>query len=291
MAHRWVLLLGAACGTETPEAPVAARVQWRGGPTVLVERDGFRLLTDPMLGPREREAFVLPRHPSTGVENAPVARYTEPPAEPLGTLDLVILSHGHADHWDDTARRVLPKDLSFVLPPDTVDAATAAGFTRLHPLGWGESTSFPTDTGELRITAVQAEHSHDGELDASLGRGNGYLLEWQGSRDWTVYWTGDAVFGDAMRDVAERYAPIDLWLPHLGAVGMDGARGLRTMDADEAVAAAASLRPRQVMPIHHTTFGHYREPVTAFSQAAAAKGLPAAIHVPVDGAWWMPSSR
>ncbi|MGK3961672.1 MBL fold metallo-hydrolase [Sorangium sp. So ce118] len=277
----------ASAGPSVDANPDAAggRLQWRGGPTAILERDGLRLLTDPVLGPRGPAAFVLPRHPSTGVENAPVARYTDPPAEPLGRLDLILLSHNHADHFDAVAKETLPKDVPFVLPPDAVDAARAAGFTRLTPLDWDAETVIPTRSGRLRIVAVPANHSHDAALDATLGKGNGYVLRWEGAAPYSVYWTGDAVFTEPMRAVAARFAPIDLWLPHLGAVGVDGARGLRTMDAEEAVAAAALLRARHVIPIHHTTFAHYREPVTAFVQRAGTKSLHAHVHVPTDGAW------
>ncbi|WP_437933473.1 MBL fold metallo-hydrolase [Sorangium sp. So ce341] len=281
---------GPSAGAPAAADASSGRLQWRGGPTAILERDGLRLLTDPVLGPRGPAAFVLPKHPSTGVENAPVARYTDPPAEPLGRLDVILLSHNHNDHFDAVARETLPKDVTFVLPPDAADAARAAGFTRLTPLDWDAETVIPTRAGRLRILAVPANHSHDAALDATLGKGNGYVLRWEGATPYSIYWTGDSVFTEPMRAVAARFAPIDLWLPHLGAVGVDGARGLRTMDAEEAVAAAALLRPRHVIPIHHTTFGHYREPVTAFVQRAATKRLPAHIHVPTDGAW-MPLPR
>ncbi|WP_437573379.1 MBL fold metallo-hydrolase [Sorangium sp. So ce887] len=281
---------GPSAGASAAAEATSARLQWRGGPTAILERDGLRLLTDPVLGPRGPAAFVLPKHPSTGVENAPVARYTDPPAEPLGRLDVILLSHNHADHFDAVAKETLPKDVPFVLPPDAAEAARAAGFTRLTPLDWDSETVIPTRAGRLRILAVPANHAHDAALDATLGKGNGYVLRWEGENPYSIYWTGDSVFTDPMRAVAARFAPIDLWLPHLGAVGVDGARGLRTMDAEEAVAAAALLRARHVIPIHHTTFGHYREPVTAFVQRAATKRLSAHIHVPADGAW-MPLPR
>src|SRR3954469_18708733 len=63
-----------------PQAGPGLRVRWLGGPTATLERGALRVLTDPMLGPRGDNAFTLPKHPSSGALNAPVARYTEPPA-------------------------------------------------------------------------------------------------------------------------------------------------------------------------------------------------------------------
>lgn len=154
------------------------RIEWRGGPTAILEKGGLRVLTDPMLSLRGPAAFVLPKHPSTGAPDAKSARYTEPPAHPLGELSLIIPSHNHADHFDERARELLPKKTLFVLPPNAL--------------------------------------------------------------------------------------------------------GLRTMDADEAVKGMEILRPRLTVPIHHTTFGHYREPIEALEQRVAAKGL-AGLRVPREG--------
>jgi L-ascorbate metabolism protein UlaG (beta-lactamase superfamily) len=258
-------------------------LEWRGGPTAILERAGLRLLTDPVLGPRSKNAFVLPKHPSTGVLDAPVARYTDPPANPIGRVDLIVLSHNHADHFDATAKQTLPKDVLFVLPPGAAAAVSSYGFTNLRPLDWNEETQVTIGEAQLRITAVPARHAHDPAIDASVGKGNGYVLTWERPAPYSVYWTGDAVFSPEMRETAIRFARVDLWLPHLGAVGVDGAAGLRTLDAEEAVQAMTLLQPRRTIPIHHTTFGHYREPVAAFVQRATANGMVAGITLPIEG--------
>ena len=106
------------------------------------------------------------------------------------------------------------------------------------------------------------------------GKVNGYVLSWEGAAGpYRIYWTGDSVLFDGQSDAVASLGPIDLLLPHMGAVGVDGPKGLRTMDADEAVTLIARVRPRRVVPIHHTTFGHYREPISALAQRAAAAGL------------------
>ncbi len=234
----------------------------------MLEHGGLGVLTDPMLGARGRAAFVLPKHPSTGVPDAPIARYVEPAPLAFGELAAIVISHTHADHVDATAKAVLPKELPLVVAAAGADAMRAAGFRDVRALDWGESTTLTKGTTSLAITAVPAHHAHDATLDHELGRGNGYVLAWTTpAGTFRAYWTGDAVLADESRELVARFGAIDLLVPHLGAVGSDGALGLRTMDADETLQLVDRIAPRWVVPIHHTTFGHYREPVEALRDA------------------------
>ena len=261
-----------ATHAETPAA-VSGKIRWIGGPTALLEYAGLRAITDPMLGPRGPNAFVLPKHPSSGVLNAPIARYTAPASFTFAGLDAILISHTHADHVDARAKELLPKHLPLVVAAAGGDAMRAAGFSDVRGLDWGESTTISARGVTLRVLAVPAHHSHEADVDREVGKGNGYILEWSGAGgNYRVYWTGDAVLGDETRDFSAHFGQVDLLLPHMGGVGGDGERGLRTMNADELLELVQRVQPRLVVPIHHTTFGHYREPIEALEQRVQEAG-------------------
>ena len=61
------------------------RIRFLGHATVLIELDGVRILTDPVLGPRV----------------GPLIRIASPPApEHIDGIDIVLVSHAHHDHLD-----------------------------------------------------------------------------------------------------------------------------------------------------------------------------------------------
>lgn len=274
-----VIILGAAlaacAGTPPPAHPAAAHgsIQWLGGPTAVLEYGQLRAITDPMLGARGPNAFVLPKHPSTGEPNAAIARYVAVPAHTLAGLNAILISHTHNDHVDARAKELLPKNIPLVVAAAGADSLRAAGFSDVRGLDWGETTTISAGATTLRVLAVPAHHSHDSETDREVGKGNGYILEWRdGASSYRAYWTGDAVVSDETQHFVDHYGQVDLLLPHMGGVGGDSNRGLRTMNAEEALELTRRVNPKRVMPIHHTTFAHYREPIEALEQLAQEQG-------------------
>lgn len=263
------------------------RLTWLGGATTHLELGSFRILTDPMFceGP---QAFFMDGHPSTGEDNVPIARLTPLPVVTVDRLDLLMVSHLHSDHFDACAVERLDKRLEVIAPTPNLTQLQQWGFQQLNGLDWNEERAWGRGDEHLRVIAVPAHHSHDPGVSHDLGVVNGYLLEHVGQTGVArVYWTGDTVWFEEMHRVVERFPIIDLLLPHLGAVGKDGPWGLMSLDGVEGARVVMVARPRTVIPIHHSTFSQYVEPVSRFVQEVRATGLTGELVVLGEGETWV----
>jgi len=81
------------------------RITLIGGPTALIEIDGFRILTDPTFD--APGAYQLP-HVKLEKLSGPALK-----PEAIGEVDAVLLSHDqHADNLDHSGKDFLPKPIA-----------------------------------------------------------------------------------------------------------------------------------------------------------------------------------
>jgi L-ascorbate metabolism protein UlaG (beta-lactamase superfamily) len=221
-----------------------------GGPTTLLEVEGWRILTDPTFdapGRTYRFGWGTSSRKTTG----PAI-----PAAELGPVDAVLLTHDHhADNLDDTGRGLLP----------TVGAVitTASGAVRLghHVRGlrpWETTHLVAPDRPTITITATPARHGPAGSRPI-VGEVVGFDLAWAGQEHGSVWVSGDTVLYDGVRSVTRRLA-IGTAVLHLGKVGFPITGPLAyTMAAWDAVELVRLLRPASVVPVHYEGWSHFRQ--------------------------------
>jgi L-ascorbate metabolism protein UlaG (beta-lactamase superfamily) len=198
---------------------------------VRVELAGATVLTDPLLtsrvGPLRRVAPV----PDPAVRSG---------------VDLVLLSHLHADHLHLPSLRLLGPDVRLVVPRGAGSWLRRHGFAHVEELSPGDSLT----SGRLRITGVPARHSGhrwgprltSGPDSAAMG----HLLE---GDSWSVYLSGDTGLHDGMRLLGDR--GLDVAVLPVWGWGLDLGPG--HLDPVEAAEAVARLRPRYAVPVHWGT--------------------------------------
>jgi L-ascorbate metabolism protein UlaG (beta-lactamase superfamily) len=220
-------------------------VTYIGGPTLLLEIGGLRLLTDPTFD-------------RAGSQYDRLQKLTKPAirADRIGRIDAVLLSHDqHPDNLDNTGRALLGGAGQVVTTPQ------AAARLRGKALGlepW-EATDIERPDGErLRVTATPARHGPPG-CESYMGAVTGFVVSWSGEPRSAIYISGDTVFFEEISEVSERFS-IGIAVLHLGDAHV-AARGPHrlTMNAEEGVHAAQVIRPHTVLPVHYDGWAHFQE--------------------------------
>ena len=252
-----LLLISLLCLSAEGFTQEKKEIQWIGGPTYILKLGSFKILTDPMLGPKSKEAFRIKIHPTTGEKNAAIERFSDPAEFDRSNIDLLLISHMHPDHIDPAAVEILDKNLKTITTAQGVPTMQKWGFTNSLGLEWKDTVTMKKGKEYLKIIAVKSMHAEE-PLNSELGKGNGYIIEYgSGKSIFRIYWTGDTVWFDEIASFSS-YGKIDLLIPNMGAPG-NGKRGL---DALQALKIITALDPKKIIPVHHTTFSHYAEPIS-----------------------------
>ena len=221
-----------------------------GGPTVLVEAAGWRLLTDPTFDPAGRKYKFGWGSGSQKLAGPAIAPDDLPP------IDAVLLSHDHhGDNLDEAGRAFLPR-AGVVVTTSSGAGRLGEGARGLDP--WQTTRLEAEGRPAIEITATPCRHgpplSHP-----IVGDVIGFALRWDGQEHGVLWISGDTVLYDGVREVGERLE-VDTALLHLGGVKFPVSGPVRyTLTAKEAVELVRHVKPRTVVPVHYEGWKHFRE--------------------------------
>jgi L-ascorbate metabolism protein UlaG (beta-lactamase superfamily) len=173
----------------------------------------------------------------------------------LGKVDLILVTHGHLDHYLDAPALAKLTGAPLWAPAGLAQSMQTLGIlpvAQANRMNKGGSI-MPFGAGSVRITMVHAEHSselvwHNPATDKDEthvgGEPCGFLIEFEnGFRIWHMGDTG--LFGD-MKMLGELYKP-DLLLIPIGG-------GQFVMNpGDAAIATRDLIKPKMAMPMHYGT--------------------------------------
>jgi L-ascorbate metabolism protein UlaG (beta-lactamase superfamily) len=195
------------------------KVKWFGHATFLVTSPkGLRLLFDPFL---------------TSNPACPAS------AKRVGPVDLMLITHGHADHCEDALSVARDTGSTVVASPELAGWLERQGLKHLRPMNIGGRQHI----SGVDISMVPALHSSSAPDGTYLGPATGFVVRFEEAL--TIYFAGDTgLFGD-MRLIRDRFAPEIAFLP----IG-----DRFTMGPEDAALAAEWLGVKTIVPMHYGTF-------------------------------------
>jgi L-ascorbate metabolism protein UlaG (beta-lactamase superfamily) len=236
-----------------------------GGPTVLIELGGWRLLTDPTFDPAGgRYRFGW----GTGSEKLAGPALT--PAQ-LAPIDAVLISHDHhEDNLDAAGRAMLAQAGTVVTTASGAERLGAELSSDVRGLEPGKTTTLIAP-GKEPIEVLATPCRHGPPLSHPIvGDVVGFALRPEGEERQAVWISGDTVLYDEVRAAAKRLL-VDVALLHLGGVRFPISGPLRyTMNAAEAIELTGLLEPRVAVPIHYEGWKHFRQGRDEVESALAA---------------------
>ena len=219
------------------------RITYIGHATLLLELGGVRVLTDPHFGPRLGR--FLPRVSAPGIAIAD-----------LPAIDVLLLTHAHADHLSFACLDALPNDVPLLSPPAVARWLTRRGYAHAQALAPDEAANIRG----LTIRAAAAKHygSRYG-IDRWRSAANMYLLV---EERHSVFFAGDTALTDhtdrMVHDhVTRRSRELDVALLPIGHAPWwkPGFRRGHLTSAD-ALNLFERTQARHFVPFHWGTFHH-----------------------------------
>ena len=264
------------------------RAIWFGHSSVLVEIDGVRIMTDPVLSQRVSPfQFIGPE------------RFHPPPIAlgHLSGIDAVVISHDHYDHLDmDTIRQLARGGTHFY-----VGLGIGAHLERwkvpasqIHEMDWWEHAVVKG----VSIHCTPARHYSGRKSMDNSTLWTSWMFK---GPSHSAYYSGDTGYAAHFADIRKRLGAPELALLKVGAYG-ETWLGIH-MDPESAVQAHIDLGAQTMLPVHWATFNlayhAWEEPIVRTLAAAAVKGAVVITPRPgepfeygrpfVSQAWFRPS--
>ena len=199
---------------------------WVGHATALIDTDGYRVLTDPLLTKRVAHLRRRRSLPDTGHQD----------------VDLVLLSHVHLDHLHlPSLKRVRPS-ARVLTPTGSAKLLRKAGFTDVQEIRVGDRV----ESGPVTVEVVPAAHPHGrGPHSRVTAEPVGFIVNGAGRR---IYFPGDTDLFDGMADLGDiDVALLPIW-------GWGSTLGEGHLNPQRAAAATKLIRPEVLLPIHWGTY-------------------------------------
>jgi L-ascorbate metabolism protein UlaG (beta-lactamase superfamily) len=239
--------------------------------TLVVEYAGKKILVDPMLA--EKGAYPPFPNAARQDQNNPTLELPFSVEEIIKDIDAVIVTHLHIDHWDDTAKEVLPKDIKlYAQNEEDAEQIRKDGFQNVEVL-----TNETVFEG-IQMSKTKGEHGR-GEILNAMGLVSGVVLKHLDEK--SLYIAGDTVWYDGVKEEIEKHKP-EVIVLNAGA-NQFFESGPIVMDKDDVHEVFKAAPKSDIICVHMEAANHWGLSRVDLKDFVNDKGISSNVSVPNDG--------
>lgn len=270
----------AGTGNSAPGTPTAQTVKFQQirNATIKLEYAGTIFLIDPMLA--KKDAYPGFAGTYNSHLRYPLVELPMPVAEAM-KADAIVVTHTHADHWDEAAKQSLPKAMPIFVQNDAdAESIRKDGFTDVRVMG--ENTVF----NGTRLGRTAGQHGTDPMMNVQplaklLGDASGIVFEHAGHKK--VYVAGDTIWNGQVEDAIKKHQP-DVIILNTGYARVLGFDGSIIMGKEDLYRAYTAAPRAKVIGIHMEAVNHAMQTRKDLRDYITEKGMDTQrVLVPDDG--------
>ncbi len=218
---------------------------WVGHSSLLINVDGYKILTDPVY---EKRVSIF----------GPTRYNGEVPLDidALPEVDVVIVSHNHYDHLNRSSIEALADKTKWFLTPlgaGKLLQKWGVAANKIIQMDWWEEFSFDSN---LKITATPSQHfSGRGLTDTDKTLWASWVIKTPGH---SLFFSGDSGYFEGFKEIGDRHGPFDMTFIECGAY--DKSWETIHMFPEQTVQAHIDLKGKILHPIHWGTFNLAQHP-------------------------------
>lgn len=264
--------------TETA-ADTSVEVQLIRNATVKIDFSGTTFLVDPMLSAKEE----FPGFPGTYRSELrnPLVDLPFSVKDVLKSVEAVVVTHTHTDHWDEAAQKAIPKSLP-VFTQNEADAKLirSQGFKDVRVLEG--STTFKG----VKLSKTGGQHGSDlwfadPARAEAMGPVMGVVISAPKAK--TVYVAGDTVWRPEVDQALKQYKP-DVVILNTGSALMSGFEEHPIIMGKQDTLQATKAAPNAaIVAVHMDTVNHMSLSRKELSEFVKDQKIEKSVMIPADG--------
>ncbi|MEN2280890.1 MBL fold metallo-hydrolase [Algoriphagus sp. SE2] len=239
--------------------------------TLILEINGKKLLIDPMLS--EKEAMDPIRNCGNDIR-IPMVDLPIPRSEinaMISEMDAIVITHLHRDHWDNSAKDLIPKDKLIFCSSNDEKAIRNQGFENVQTI-----EDNLTWRG-INIYRTGGQHG-TGDIGKSMGKVSGFVFKHQ--KD-SIYLAGDTIWCEEVENALSNHNPNVTILNAGGAKFLTG--DPITMTSNDIIKVYEKLPETKIIAVHMDTINHCFLTRKILFEELKKNSLEAKVKIPNDG--------